>query len=806
MRISHQWLKKLVDVRLRAEELAERLSLLGLEIESYEHLGAQFEGFVVGQVIEKRKHPNADKLVLCTVSIGQSRLEIVCGAPNVAEGQKVAVAQVGATVPRNQHDPNGEPFVIERTKIRGVESNGMICSNYELGLGDDKNGILVLDPKGRVGTPLAKYFGLSDVIYEIEVTANRGDWLSHLGVAREIGALTNKEIKLPQARFTESSVLTKKVATVQIKDTMKCRRYSARVLRNVKVQPSPQWLQDMLASVGVRPINNVVDVTNYVMLELGQPLHAFDFDKLSGNTIVVKCANDGDEFITLDGKTRKLTSDMLMICDGEGPVAIGGVMGGADSEITESTTSVLLESANFDPRNVRRTARSLGLSTDASQRFERSVDVELTTVALNRASALLQEISGVEILRGVIDVYQKLFKAKRVKLRTNKTNSILGTDLTTAQISSILKRLGLHTKSRSGQTLSIEIPSFRSDLSEEIDLIEEVARVYGYDKIETRTRSIVEYSTTPTKQDFRDTLRQYFIGAGFNEIIANTLQDKSTALMAEEPIVEVINPVSVDMAVLRPSMIPGTLHIVRNNQFKGTSDLRLFEIGRTYTLKKGGSTEQWGDFVEEERFLVVISGRVGPSLFGADSREADLFDLKGEIDSLFAKFHLDKYRLISYDSDRALTVNSIVIEIEGTYAGFLGKVKREILQRFEIEGEVFVGEVSVEVLDRFRSSSVSYKSLPKYPTVSRDVAFVVDRAVRHQDVEQAIREGAGSLLREVSLFDVYEGQQVASERKSLAYALKFQAADRTLTDDEIKDSMRGIIESVRRKCGGILRT
>lgn len=799
-------MKKFVDARLQPEELAEELSLLGLEIESYEHLGAKFDGFVVGQVVEKRNHPNADKLVLCSVNIGQARLEIVCGAPNVEEGQKVAVAQVGATVPRNQYDPDGKPFVIERTKIRGVESNGMICSAYELGLGDDKNGILVLDPKAKVGIPLARHFGLNDVIYEIEITANRGDWLSHLGVAREIAALTGKKIKLPNIRIRESAVLTKKVATVQIKDSEKCRRYSARVLRNVKVEPSPKWLQDLLTSVGVRPINNVVDVTNFVMLELGQPLHAFDFDKLSGRAIVVQCANDGDDFTSLDGKTRKLTSDTLMICDGERPVAIGGVMGGANSEITEDTTSVLLESANFDPSNIRRTARSLRLSTDASQRFERSVDVELTTVALNRASQLLQEISGMEVLRGVIDVYPKRFKPKSVKLRTSRTNSILGTDLTTAQISSILKRLELPTKSRSGQTLSIEIPSFRSDLVEEIDLIEEVARVYGYDKIETRTRSVIEYSTTPTKENFRDTLRQYFIGAGFNEIIANTLQDKSTAAMSGEPIVEVLNPVSVEMAVLRPSMIPGTLHIIRNNQFTGTSDLRLFEIGRTYTLKKGGSTERWEDFMEEERLLVVLSGHVNPPLFGVDSREVDLFDLKGEIESLFAKFHLDKYRLISYDSDRALTVNNIAIEIEGTYAGFLGKVKKEILQQFEIEGDVFVSEMNVDVLDRLRSVSFSYKPLPKYPSVSRDVAFVVDRTVKHHDVEQAIREGAGPLLREHPLFDVYQGQQVASEKKSLAYALKLQAADRTLTDEEINDCMHRIIESVRRKCGGTLRT
>jgi phenylalanyl-tRNA synthetase beta chain len=805
MKISHQWLKTFVDVRLKPAQLAERLSMLGLEIESFEDQGARFDGFVVGKVLEKRKHPHADKLVVCLVDVGVQRLEIVCGAPNVEAGQNVVVAQVGATVLHDQHDPDGKPFVVQRIKIRGVESNGMICSPYELGVGNDRDGILVLKPNAKPGTPFAHYMGLTDVVYAIEITANRGDWLSHLGVAREVGALVGKKVRLPRIRVAESKRLTRSVSSVQVLEPQKCRRYSARVLRNVRIHPSPPWLQNLLTGIGIRPINNVVDVTNFVMAELGQPLHAFDFEKLVGRRIVVRCANEGESFTTLDGKTRTLQADMLMICDAQRPVAIAGIMGGANSEITETTTEVLLESANFDPTNVRKTARALGLSTDASQRFERGVDIELTTRALDRASQLLQEISAVEVLRGIIDVYPERVKPRKIKLRTSKANAILGTSLTTSQIASMLKRLELGVERQSADSLTLEIPTFRNDLSEEIDLIEEIARLYGYDKIETRTTSVVSYNTVPPQADFRDLLRQYCVGAGFNEIIANSLQDRRTASLAGETAVEVINPVSAEMSFLRPSLIPGVLHIIRNNQYRGTSSLRLFEVGRVYTLKAGGSTERWEDFVEEERLLLSLSGALNPRSYGVEYRQVDFFDLKGEVEALLAKFHLDKYRLISYDSDRALTSHNVSLEIEGTYAGFLGKVKKEILEKFEIEGEVFVGEFLVDVLEQKRRTIVTYHPLPKYPSVLRDVAFVVDRQVPGGEVEQAIRESGGDLLREVTLFDVYVGKQLGEEKKSFAFGVKFQAEDRTLTEQEVNDCMNRIIEHVRRKCGGILR-
>lgn len=407
MKISHDWLKEYIDFRLKPARLADRLSMLGLEVAGYEDLAQKYEKFVVGEVLERGKHPNADKLTLCKVNVGKEELAIVCGAPNVAAGQKVVVALVGAMIPRSQHDPEGNPFVLERAHIRGVQSNGMICSEYELGLGDDANGIRVLDAKAKPGTPFAKHLGLADVIYDMEVTANRGDWLSHIGVAREIQVIAEGKATLPRVRLRESKAPAKEHATIRIVDSQKCRRYSCRVLRNVKIGPSPQWLQDRLLSVGLRPINNVVDVTNYVLMETGQPLHAFDYDTLARHTIVVKCAQEGERFTTLDGKEHVLRTDVLMICDAEKPVAIAGVMGGANTEISERTTNVLLESANFDPGNIRCTSKYLGLSTDASQRFERGVDFETSLYAANRVAQLIQQLTGAEVLRGSIDVYRR---------------------------------------------------------------------------------------------------------------------------------------------------------------------------------------------------------------------------------------------------------------------------------------------------------------------------------------------------------------------------------------------------------------
>lgn len=805
MRISHQWLKEYIDFKLTPEKLAEGLSMLGLEVEGYERLDEQFRHMVVGEVVERAKHPNADRLTLCRVNIGKEVLDIVCGAPNVATGQKVAVALVGATIPQNQHDPDGRPFVLERAKIRGVESNGMICSAYELGLGDDADGILVLDGKAKVGMPLAQYLGKTDVVYELEITANRGDWLSHFGVAREVGAMIGKRMRKPEMKLRESNERASSIAKVKIIDTKGCPRYSARVLRGVRVHSSPAWLQNRLSAVGLRPINNVVDVTNYVMYETGQPLHAFDLDKLAGRTIIVQRAKEGEKFITLDGKERVLRSTTLMICDAEKPVAIGGVMGGANSEISEATTTILLESAYFDPACIRRTSKDLGLSTDASKRFERSTDIEMTTYALDRVAQLLQQISGVEVLRGIIDIYPKKRKKTVIPLCTARVNSVLGTSLSPKQIQSYLERLELSCRVGPKDTLLVTIPSFRSDLAEEIDLIEEVARIFGYNNIETKTHAYVQFSTETVTQAIQDELRSHCVGAGFNEILNNSLLDARTTAIAGEPAIKILNPVSADMAYLRTSLVPGSLHVVRRNQFQNQKQLRLFEIGNVFLFKEGSDPNRFESYREEERLLLLLNGEQTPRSYGVTPRQYDFLDLKGEVQALLSKFSLDKASFISYDTHKALSEDCVAIEINGTYAGYLGRVRRDVAQAFEIEGDVFVCELNTAVLDTYWVRSRKFKTLPKYPVVTRDLAFIVDQHLPQGQVEKAIRESGGAMLQNVTLFDVYVGEQVGAGKKSLAYALEFQPQDRTLTVNEIEGMVSRIVAHVERSCNATLR-
>ncbi len=805
MKISHNWLKEYIDLRLKPAAVAENLSMVGLEVSGYEDLAARFNKFVVGEVLERAKHPNADRLSLCKVNVGSTELAIVCGAPNVAAGQKVAVGLVGATIPRNQHDPDGKPFTLERAQIRGVQSNGMICSEFELGLGEDANGILVLGENARPGTPLAKFLGLTDVIYDMEVTANRGDWLSHIGVAREIQMVTGKKASLREIHIKESTTSSKKHATITIVDRQKCRRYSSRVLKNVTIGPSPQWMQDRLQSIGLRPINNIVDITNYVLMETGQPLHAFDYDTLAGHAIVVKCAEEGEKFTTLDGKERILKSETLMICDGEKPVAIAGVMGGANTEISERTTNVLIESANFEPGTVRRTSKHLGLSTDASQRFERGVDIDMTLYAANRAAQLIQEFTGAEVLKGSIDVYPTKLRPSFVHLRVDRVNEILGTSLSKQQIVSFLKRLDLKPVGQTRDSMKFQIPMFRYDIAEEIDLIEEVARAYGYDNIATKTRTTVDFSKPLHTTFLQDELRNYLIGAGFNEMLTYSLQDRANGHLTGDRAVEVLNPVSAEASVLRTSLIPGALTVVQHNRSYGQKNLRMFEIGNVFGLLGEKPGETLDSFTEEERLLVVISGNVVAEQYGSEHRDTDLFDLKGEVQSLLSKFCLDKYRFISYDSASALIESALAVEINGTYAGFLGKVGKSIAQGFDIDDAIFVCELKIAELERGWVTEKKLKPLPRFPGVHRDLAFVVSVVTLHETVARAIREAGGTLLTNLVLFDVYVGDQVGAGNKSLAYSLEFQPLDRTLTDREVDAEITRIVQHVESTCNAKLR-
>jgi phenylalanyl-tRNA synthetase beta chain len=811
MKISLEWLRKYVPIKIPVRELADRLTMSGLEVESVEDFGAKYQKFLVGQILDLRKHPNADKLTVCNVDIGMQHLDIVCGAPNVAIGQKVPVGLVGATVPRDQHDPEGKPFVLERVKVRGIESNGMICSEFELGLGDDAAGILILDQSAVVGTPLAEYLGSTQTVLEIGLTPNRPDCMSHLGVAREVAALLGKKLARPVIRLKESQSRTSKHASVRIENVGDCPRYTARVVRGVKVAPSPTWLQEGLRSVGLRPVNNVVDVTNFVMMELGHPLHPFDYDKLAERTIVVRRAGEGERFTTLDGKQRNLRADTLLICDANQPVAIAGVMGGTNTEISDTTVNVLLESAYFNPRSIRRTSKYLGLATDASQRFERGADPNATRYSVDRAAQVIQEVCGGEILRGAIDIYPRKIRPRAIPLRVERVNEVLGTDLKEKEIIRVLSSLEILLKevrkSKAGRQLVFYVPTFRPDLEREIDLTEEIARVHGYDRIETRISTALKFASEPMSPDNADYLRDFLVGEGFHEIVTNSLQSKSVALLGNRRVVEILNPISEDMAALRASLVPGMLSVVRHNINHGEGNLKLFEIGTVFhQSSESEKGKYFNQYVEEERIILAQTGLARAPGWEKADRRVDFFDLKGTIERLVSKILLDKFRFIYYSTTNTLTEFSVDIEFKGSYIGFVGKLNSDTAMAFGVEQEVYVAELLVDPIRERSGRKPGFQPLPKFPSVLRDLAFVVDEKVPVSALEDSIRSSAGTLLKGIRLFDLYAGDQVGRGKKSCAFSLEFLSAERTLTEEEVERVTQRVIQDVGQNLGAKLRS
>jgi phenylalanyl-tRNA synthetase beta chain len=810
LKVSHSWLKNYLDFELAPEDVRDRLTMLGLEVEEVERPGDKYRGFVVGEVVEVRGHPNADRLYVCKVNTGGEILQIVCGAPNVSEGQKVPVALVGAVVPRNQHDPEGKPFTLTRAKIRGVESFGMICSEFELGIGDDREGIMVLEPNARVGQSLSEYFGLDDIIYDISITPNRPDCLSHIGIARELGISLGRKIKKPRVSFTESEKRIDDHAQVEIVDKVNCPRYSARVVLGVKVGPSPEWLQRMLKSVGLNPINNIVDVTNYVLYEMGHPLHAFDYDKLSGHKIVVRCAEDGERFETLDGKIRTLRGDTLMICDAEKPVAIAGVMGGKNTEITFETRNVLIESAYFNPISIRRTSKFLGLTTDASYRFERGADPEAVIPALNRAVQLIAEIAGGEILNGVIDVYPNPINPRIINLRFRRLNDILGIEISPDRVIEILRGLEFEILNNDGEVINVRIPTFRPDIEREIDLIEEVARVYGYENIPDKMDSVIHFSTEKIRVDFHELVRERLIGAGFKEVVTNSMQVEEKARMfGGENFVRVINPISREMSALRTSLIPSALDVVKHNFSYGVRNLKFFEIGRVFRISAEDDPRKIVDnYLEEEKLLILITGRAEPISYDIEEREFDIYDIKGEVENLFRNIFLDNYRFIYYSNNSdVISDMSIGIEIDGKDAGRIMKVGDMILRKFDINANIFVAEIDFDVLCKSsRFEFRRYMSLPRFPAVYRDLAFVVDENVPVGDVEKTIRERAGRVLKSIRLFDIFRSEKIGKGKKNVAFSLELISEERTLTDREVDEIISDVVKYVEEKLGAKLRS
>ena len=791
MKISLNWLKQYVNIdNIPLNDLLNKLTLSGLEIEDVNEESSKLNNIVVGFVKEKKKHPNADKLSLCVVSTGDEDFQVVCGAPNVEAGQKVIFAKIGAVIPHGN-------FTIAKAKIRGVESFGMLCSESEIELSDDHSGLKILDPSLKEGTPVSEALGLNDVLLEIGITPNRPDALSHYGVARDISAIYDLELKYPAFNIIESNQQISKLARIKIEDTINCPRYSSRVVTDVKIKESPNWLKESLRKIGLRPINNIVDVTNFVMHELGQPLHAFDLDRLAGKKIIVKSTDAESTFKTLDSKDRKLALGTLMICDSEKPVAIAGVMGGENSEVSDKTQNILIESAYFNPSSIRKTSKYLGLGTDASYRFERGTDPEGTLLAANRAAQLIAELGKGKIAAGAIDVYLNKINDKLISLRIGRIEKILGYHVPEEQILQILQKLGIKIQSSNKSEFQLSVPPFRPDLEREIDIIEEVARIYGYDNIPTVEKI---YSTLAKKYDesaFVDELKNIAVSLGFYEMINNPLQSiLSASLMGNE--IALLNPQSQDMAYLRTSLISGALEVVSRNIKHGEKNLMLFEIGNVFNKNNTDSISSFDDFTEKTKLILIITGNEQEKEWNYPQIPIDFYSLKGLVNSFNSKFLLDNVLNDSYYfTQNRIFDYSFDVKAGNDVIGFGGKVSQQVLKQFDINQDVFCFEYDVSFLRIAKPSGKRhFKDLLKFPKVMRDFAFIFDKSVTYSEVIEHINKTSSALLKSVKIFDLFESDSLGQDKKSMAFALEFYDNDKTLTEEEVDKEFNKLIGSV----------
>lgn len=799
MKISLNWLKEYIDLSgISTTEIVDKLTMSGLEVEDVVDENELYKNFIVAEVKSVAKHPNADKLSVCEVFDGKEILQVICGAPNVAAGQKVVFAPIGTII------PNGN-FQIKKAKIRGIESNGMICAEDELLLSDDHSGIMVLDENLPAGKSISEALNLNDVIFEIAVTPNRPDALSHIGVARDLSAIFNRELRIPELNLKESKLKATDVASVEILDSENCPRYSAKVVLNVKIKESPEWLKNRLSKIGLRPINNVVDVTNFILHEIGQPLHAFDLDLLDRKKIIVKSTNEEKDFVTLDSKVRKLPKGTLMICDGNKEVAIAGIMGGENSEITSSTKNILIESAYFNPSSIRRTSKALQLITDSSYRFERGTDPSVTKYAAERAAQLISEISGGEIAEGIIDVYPALIERKEITLRYSRVTKILGYEISKEKIHQILSRLGIALKDLDENTLLASVPTFRPDLEREIDLIEEIARVNGYDNIPIVPKISITLEQKTDQQKFEDDVRNIISALGFFEMINNPLESEWEAKLSGNPIT-LANPQSAEMSCLRTSLLAGGLNSVKRNLNSGVKDMMLFEVGNVFSKKSDVEINSFDDISERQNLIIILSGRDEEKSWNTSEKYFDFYSLKGFVNSFIHKISLDNQLTdLYYSSENEIYSYYYTKNFNNQVVGIGGKVKKDVLNKFDINQDVFVFEFDLTALKQITPESRKYNEPPKYPKVIRDFAFIFDKKVQYLDVKNFILEKASKLLKKVELFDIFESESLGPDKKSMAFTLEYFDESRTLTEDEVEKDFNYLIAEISKKFNAKLR-
>ena len=793
MKISYNWLKQFIKLPEDSEKTGELLTDLGLEVEGlqpFQSIKGGLEGIVVGHVLECKSHPNADKLQLTNVDLGNGEhVQIVCGAPNIGAGQKVPVATIGTTL----YDEKGEAWPIKKGKIRGEASYGMICSEKELGLGQSHEGIMVMQDDLIPGTPVAEIFDVeNDQVFEIGLTPNRADAMSHWGIARDLKAGytqqgRNLELITPSVSSFHVDNRSLKVQ-IQVEDSALAPRYCGVTISGLKVEESPKWLQNRLKAIGLGPKNNVVDATNYVMHELGQPLHAFDAAKIAGNEINVKTLEKGTKFTTLDEVERELHEEDLMICDAEKPLCIAGVFGGATSGVTQATTQIFLESAYFNPVSVRKTAKRHGLNTDASFRFERGIDPNITEYALKRAALLITEIAGGEVTSDIDDLYPKKIEDFQVFLTFDKVNKLIGENLEEETIKSILASLEIRVNNVTETGMGLTIPSYRVDVQREADVIEEILRVYGYNNIKFGEKLNASVANSSKYEDYKlqNIIANQLVGQGFYETMANSLTTPAYSGLSEQikesQNVQMLNPLSQDLSVLRQSMLYSGLESVSYNINRKRSDLKLFEFGKTYHDFNGSR-------VENKHLSIFISGNRNAERWNSVSVRTDFFLLKGVIQSIFQRFGIENLKPSAVKSD-VFSEGLIFSSAKNNLVSF-GVIRKKVLKHFDIEQEVLYADINWDaLLDVVKSRKINFSAIPKYPAVRRDFALLLNNNISYDQIEEIALKTEKKLLKEVDLFDVYQGKNLPEGKKSYAVSFKFQDEHKTLTDKQVDKMMK----------------
>jgi phenylalanyl-tRNA synthetase beta chain len=796
MKVSISWLKDYVDIKLPVSELAHKLAMAGTEVKGWQAIGGSWEGIVVGQIKAINPHPNADRLLLPTIDLGTEEKVVVCGAPNLRIGDKVAFAHVGAKL-LDGH--TGELFSLEAAKIRGVTSQGMVCSEKELGISDSHQEIMILPDGAPLGKPLADYMG--DVILDLDITPNRPDCLSVIGIAREIAALTGQKVRLPADDYAESTTTIDSQVAVEIADPDLCPRYSASLVRGIKIGSSPPWMQQRLIAAGMRPINNIVDITNYVMLEYGEPLHAFDYNQIRGKKIIVRRAKKGEVMVTLDGNKRELKPNMLVIADTERAVALAGVMGGYDSEVTEATKDIFLEAASFNPACIYQTGHSLGLPSEARLRFERGISAGVTVPALKRATQLLVEIGGGQAAKGFIDNYPGQKKASPIRLRSSESKRLLGVDFTIKQMKETLTSLGFGVKAgASNAELMATAPYWRSDVALEEDLIEEVARIIGYDEIPITmlSQSLPPQDPSPMLK-LKPKVSQILADYGFQEVITFSMMGgEALKKLSPQPsaLVRLANPMTAEQEYMRPTLRANLLSALESNLRHEESGVRLFELGRVYHQRKN-------DLPDEPEILcgVLTGPRFEPSWRGGNET-LDFYDAKGIIEGLFGQLGLEFG--FEAGSDESLhPFKQAAVVVEGERLGVVGELHPKVADAFELPGEVYLFEVDLTALLPFTLGHKMFQPISRFPAVVRDMALVLDAGVTNARVQKIMR--GFSLVTDVALFDLYSGEQLPAGKKSLAYRITYQSPKHTLTDDEVNKVQEQILDKLAKELGANLR-